>query len=56
MPKDFGQPSYWENRYVQAKGSTFDWIENYDSLKKVFDDYILKPKYQVVLDEMERLR
>ena len=38
MP-NYGDPKYWENRYKNSK-STFDWLEDYNSLKSIISDLI----------------
>ena len=38
MP-NYGDPKYWENRYKNSK-STFDWLEDYGSLKSIISDLI----------------
>ena len=35
MP-NYGDPEYWEERYKNAD-STFEWLEDYDSLKCLID-------------------
>lgn len=35
MPQ-YGDPEYWEERYKTSEGKTFDWLEDYDSLKDIF--------------------
>ncbi len=37
MP-NYGDANYWEVRYVKQKGSTFDWLENYETLKPIMDE------------------
>jgi len=32
MP-NYGDPKYWDERYSEQEGSTFDWLESYASLK-----------------------
>jgi ubiquinone/menaquinone biosynthesis C-methylase UbiE len=34
MP-NYGDPDYWEKRYEEQKGKTFDWLEDYESLKSI---------------------
>ena len=34
MP-NYGDKSYWEERYKSTDNSTFDWLENYSSLKNI---------------------
>jgi len=37
MP-NYGDCKYWEERYEKQKGSTFDWLENYETLKPIMDE------------------
>ena len=30
---DYGDPNYWENRYRETEGKTFDWLEGYDAVR-----------------------
>ena len=39
MP-NYGDPKYWDKRYEENDGSTFDWLEDYTSLKPLLKDYI----------------
>jgi len=32
MP-NYGDPKYWDERYSEQEGSTFDWLEDYPTLK-----------------------
>ena len=32
MP-NYGEPAYWDKRYRDQQGKTFDWLENFNSLK-----------------------
>ena len=41
MP-NYGDPRYWEKRYTEQDGATFDWLEKYDSIKKLIKDLIPK--------------
>ena len=34
MP-NYGDKSYWEERYKSSENTTFDWLENYSSLKEI---------------------
>ena len=34
MP-NYGEISYWEERYKNTEESTFDWLENYNTLKEI---------------------
>ena len=46
MPQ-YGDPSYWDKRYTEYAGSTFDWLENYDSLKQLIDLFV-KPEDRIL--------
>ena len=37
MP-NYGDPKYWEERYNEQKDFTFDWLEDYDSLKPIIEE------------------
>lgn len=41
MP-NYGDKQYWDNRYKKQKGKTFDWLEDYESLKELILKYITK--------------
>ena len=41
MPK-YGEKKYWEKRYETQKGETFDWLEDYNSLKPIIKNLGLK--------------
>ena len=45
MP-NYGDPKYWENRYKNSK-STFDWLEDYNSLKSIISDLIQEKNKKV---------
>jgi len=34
MPQ-YGEHSYWDKRYTQYAGTTFDWLETYSSLRSL---------------------
>jgi len=38
MELQYGSKDYWDVRYKQQEGNTFDWLESYESLR----DLILK--------------
>ena len=40
MP-NYGDPSYWEERYKTNEDSTFDWLEDYETLKPIIDEFKL---------------
>ena len=41
MP-NYGEKIYWEERYESQKGKTFDWLEDYDSLKPIIEKMGIK--------------
>jgi len=41
MP-NYGDPVYWNKRYKEQEGMTFDWLEDYASLKTYINDMIPK--------------
>ncbi len=47
MP-NYGDPKYWEERYNQQKDSTFDWLENYDSIKNFILQFKLKKDAKIM--------
>jgi hypothetical protein len=38
MP-NYGDPKYWDKRYIDNEGSMFDWLEEYNSLKSLVREY-----------------
>jgi hypothetical protein len=40
MP-NYGDQKYWEDRYNVQQGSTFDWLEDYETLKPLMDEFKL---------------
>ena len=38
MPQ-YGDPKYWDKRYTEYAGTTFDWLENFETLEPLFDHY-----------------
>lgn len=39
MP-NYGDPEYWEKRYEEQKGKTYDWLEDYESLGPIIKQLI----------------
>jgi len=37
MP-NYGDATYWDNRYSQAKNATFDWLEGWKDIKQVIEE------------------
>ena len=41
MP-NYGDPKYWDDRYNKQKETTFDWLENYASLRPLLANLLDK--------------
>ena len=42
MP-NYGDTSYWDKRYAYTPlGEMFDWLENYESLKPIIEQFLEK--------------
>lgn len=48
MP-NYGDPQYWEERYKTQPNTTFDWLEDYDTLKPIIDEFKLDKEKAKVL-------
>ena len=48
MP-NYGDPQYWEDRYKNQTGKTFDWLEDYETLKSMIYEYKLDKKEAKIL-------
>jgi len=40
MP-NYGDPNYWEDRYKTNEDATFDWLEDYETLKPILEEFKL---------------
>lgn len=47
MP-NYGDPEYWEKRYEEQKGKTFDWLEDYETLS-TFMKQLISPDSRVLI-------
>ena len=36
---NYGDIKYWVSRYQSQKGTTFDWLQDYDSMKEILEKY-----------------
>jgi len=43
MP-NYGDKKYWEQRYLEQKDTTFDWLEDYITLKPIIEEFKLDKK------------
>lgn len=39
MP-NYGDIKYWENRYKKQPGKTFDWLEDFETLKELIEKFV----------------
>ena len=47
MP-NYGEKKYWEERYESQKGKTFDWLEDYETIKPIFKNLGIKKEGNVL--------
>ena len=47
MP-NYGDKNYWEERYDEQSGTTFDWLEDYESIKPILDNLGIKKEYRIL--------
>jgi ubiquinone/menaquinone biosynthesis C-methylase UbiE len=47
MP-NYGEKKYWEERYESQKGKTFDWLEDYESIKPIIDNLGIKKESRIL--------
>ena len=38
--QDYGEKEYWNQRYIKQSDQTFDWLEDYDSLRQLITQHI----------------
>ena len=49
MP-NYGQAKYWDDRYTKAgKEASFDWLENYYSLKDNLSPFLTSPDIKILV-------
>ncbi len=46
MP-NYGDPKYWDKRYIEQENATFDWLEDYSSLRSLIRE-LIKPDAKVL--------
>lgn len=49
MP-NYGDPKYWEERYKSQKETTFDWLEDYQTLKSIIDELKLSKQTSNIIN------
>jgi len=47
MP-NYGDKNYWEERYDEQNGTTFDWLEDYESIKPIIDNLGIKKECRIL--------
>ena len=47
MP-NYGDQKYWEDRYEEQNGTTFDWLEDYESVKPIIDNLGIKKESRIL--------
>ena len=47
MP-NYGDKRYWEERYDEQSGTTFDWLEDYESIKPIIDNLGVKKESRIL--------
>jgi 2-polyprenyl-3-methyl-5-hydroxy-6-metoxy-1,4-benzoquinol methylase len=48
MP-NYGDRKYWEDRYKVQDGNTFDWLEDYETLKPIIENLNLDKNNSITL-------
>jgi transcription initiation factor IIE alpha subunit len=53
MP-NYGDIAYWNKRYKEQAGTTYDWLLNYEHFRDIIKQYVLKPKLEKKLEDLEK--
>eukprot|EP00344_Euplotes_crassus_P005101 CAMPEP_0196999378 /NCGR_PEP_ID=MMETSP1380-20130617/4579_1 /TAXON_ID=5936 /ORGANISM="Euplotes crassus, Strain CT5" /LENGTH=49 /DNA_ID=CAMNT_0042416291 /DNA_START=30 /DNA_END=179 /DNA_ORIENTATION=+ len=48
MPS-YGDPKYWDKRYKDQEDTTFDWLEDWNSLKEILEQVVKKDSRILIL-------
>ena len=46
--QNYGDKNYWEERYDEQNGTTFDWLEDYESIKPIIDNLGIKKDFRIL--------
>lgn len=46
---NYGNPSYWDERYKECEGTMYDWLEDFESLRQLLELYMKKESRILVL-------
>ena len=47
MP-NYGDKKYWVERYDEQNGTTFDWLEDYESIKPILENLKIKKRISYI--------
>ena len=47
MP-NYGDPKYWEERYEEQMGTTFDWLEDYETLRPIIEELKIEKSIKIL--------
>lgn len=53
MP-NYGDIAYWNKRYKEQAGTTYDWLLNYEHFREMIKQYVLNPKLSQMLREIQQ--
>ena len=48
--------AYWNKRYKEQAGTTYDWLLNYEHFREVVKKQLLAKKYAIMLHELMQKR
>jgi len=55
MP-NYGDIAYWNKRYKDQAGTTYDWLLNYEHFREIIKQHLLAKKYAIMLNEFSAKR
>jgi 2-polyprenyl-3-methyl-5-hydroxy-6-metoxy-1,4-benzoquinol methylase len=55
MP-NYGDPGYWDQRYRDQEGTTFDWLEDYEAIEPLINQAVEKIVDEANLQTRENVR
>jgi hypothetical protein len=53
MP-NYGEIAYWNKRYKEQAGTTYDWLLNYEHFRDIVKNALLRPKLEAFLKEIQK--
>ena len=54
MP-NYGDLNYWIQRYTEQEGTTFDWLEDYDTIKPILEEIGISKNSRILNVGLETL-